>query len=257
LQLANLEKESKNLEETRTRIAKQYGPRIKALAILSEILEARTKALGGSSSTESTVLLQAWIPKAQVRAVAEDVSKATSGLASIFAEETKSPMKHSAEEAASVKDPEPPTLVKTPGWTRPLQSIVDNFGIPSYSETNPTPFMILTFPLIYGLMFGDIGEGLLFLAFGFFLLYLKRKKIKVFEIGQIFVNGAELVIMLGIGATIFGFVFGDIFGFEARQVIGINPVFSPTAGAFPTNPSVLPSTANLIIYMVFILFFGV
>src|SRR5437899_10995351 len=52
--------------------------------------------------------------------------------------------------SASVKDPEPPTLVKTPGWTRPLQSIVDNFGIPSYSETNPTPFMILTFPLIYG-----------------------------------------------------------------------------------------------------------
>src|SRR5207253_9443411 len=70
-------------------------------------------------------------------------------------------------------------------------------------------------------------------------------------------HGAELVIMLGIGATIFGFVFGDIFGFEARQVLGINPIFSPTAGAFPTNPSVLPSTANLIIYMVFILFFGV
>src|SRR5947209_14937761 len=89
LRLANLEKESKNLEETRTRIAKQYGPRIKALAILSEILEARTKALGGSSSTESTVLLQAWMPKTQVRAVAEDVSKATSGLASRFAEETK------------------------------------------------------------------------------------------------------------------------------------------------------------------------
>src|SRR5881296_665607 len=257
LQLANLEKESKNLEETRTRIAKQYGPRIKALAILSEILEARTKALGGTSSTESTVLLQAWIPKTQVRAVAEDVSKATSGLASIFAEETKSPLNHSAEEAASVKDPEPPTLVKTPGWTRPLQSIVDNFGIPSYSETNPTPFMILTFPLIYGLMFGDIGEGLLFLAFGFFLLYVKRRNIKVFEIGQIFVNGAELVIMLGIGATIFGFVFGDIFGFEASQVLGIPPLFAPTAGAFPTSPNVAPSTANLIIYMIFILFFGV
>src|SRR5207245_1880378 len=83
-----------------------------------------------------------------------------------------------------------------PGWTRPLQSIVDNFGIPSYSETNPTPFMILTFPLIYGLMFGDIGEGILFLAFGFFLLYLRRKKVKVFEIGQIFVNGAEFIYML-------------------------------------------------------------
>src|SRR3989449_11079342 len=255
LQLANLEKESKNLEETRTRIAKQYGPRIKALAILSEILEARTKALSGASTTEATVLLQPWIPEAKSREIAQEVSKASGGLANMFVE--KQNRNHSTEESAEAKNSEPPTLVKAPGWTQPLQSIVDNFGIPSYSETNPTPFMILTFPLIYGLMFGDIGEGLLFLAFGFFLLYLKRKKVKVFEIGQIFVNGAELVIMLGIGATIFGFVFGDIFGFEAREVLGINPIFSPTAGAFPTNPSVLPSTANLIVYMVFILFFGV
>ncbi|HYU55340.1 MAG TPA: V-type ATPase 116kDa subunit family protein [Candidatus Dormibacteraeota bacterium] len=247
LQLANLEKESKNLEETRARIAKEYAPRIKALAILSEILDARTKALGGSSSTESTVLFQAWIPKTQVESVAADLSKATSGLASIYAEDTKSRPHNSAEESASNKDLQPPTLVKTPGWTRPLQSIVDNFGIPSYSETNPTPFMILTFPLIYGLMFGDIGEGLLFLAFGFFLLYLKRKKVKVFEIGQIFVNGAELVIMLGIGVTIFGFVFGDFFGFETRAI------FSPIGGAFH-NP---PDISNLLLYMEFILFFGV
>jgi V/A-type H+-transporting ATPase subunit I len=257
LQLADIDKESKNLEETRVRLAKEYGPRIKALATLSEILEARTKALSGSSTTETTVLLQAWIPKRQSGEIAQEVSKVSGGLANVIVEETKSHVNHSTEESTQAKEADPPTLVKGPGWTRPLQSIVDNFGIPSYSETNPTPFMILTFPLIYGLMFGDIGEGILFLAFGFFLVYLKRKKVKVFEIGQIFVNGAELIIMLGIGATIFGFVFGDIFGFETRSVLGINPIFSPTAGAFPTSASVVPSTANLIVYMIFILFFGV
>src|SRR5438876_2354938 len=98
LRLADLESESKNLEEKRARIAEEYGPRIKALGILSEILEARTKALEGSSSTESTVLFQAWIPKTQVKAVAEDLSKATNGLASIYAEETKSRLDHSSEE---------------------------------------------------------------------------------------------------------------------------------------------------------------
>jgi V/A-type H+-transporting ATPase subunit I len=252
LQLANIEIEAKSLEEKRARTAKEYGPRIKALATLSEILEARTRALGGSSTTESTILLQAWIPKAKTKEISEDVSKATGGLASTHLEETRSRTHHATEEPASAQDPEPPTLVKTPGWTRPLQSIVDNFGIPSYSETNPTPFMILTFPLIYGLMFGDIGEGLLFLAFGFFLLYLKRKKAKVFEIGQIFVNGAELVIMLGIGATIFGFVFGDFFGFDP-PIPGYHAIFSPTAGAFDK----IPNTTNLILYMEFVLFFGV
>ena len=257
LQLADIGRETETLEKKRAGLANEYGPRIKGLATLSEILEARTRALAGSSATEATVLLQAWIPKGKSGEIAQEVSKVSGGLANILVEQTKTRLNHSAEESTQTKESDPPTLVKGPGWTRPLQSIVDNFGIPSYSETNPTPFMILTFPLIYGLMFGDIGEGLLFLAFGFFLLYLKRKKVKVFEIGQIFVNGAELVIMLGIGATIFGFVFGDIFGFEARAVLGINPIFSPTAGAFPTSPSVVPSTANLIIYMIFILFFGV
>jgi V/A-type H+/Na+-transporting ATPase subunit I len=252
LRLTDLESESKNLEEKRATIAKEYGPRIKSLATLSEILDARTRALEGSSSTESTVLLRAWIPETQAKTIAEDVWKTTGGLASIFVEEKTRSAHHSAEEPAPAKDAQPPTLVKSPGWTRPLQSIVDNFGIPSYSETNPTPFMILTFPLIYGLMFGDIGEGLLFLAFGFFLLYLKRKKIKVFEIGQIFVNGAELVIMLGIGATIFGFIFGDFFGFDP-PIPGYHAIFSPTAGAFDK----IPNTTNLILYMEFVLFFGV
>ncbi len=252
LQLANIEKESENLEEKRANLAKESGPRIKALATLSEILEARTKAVSGSSTTESTVLLQAWIPASKTSEIAEEVSMASGGLANVLVEAKRTRMKHSTEESTQAKDTDPPTLVKGPGWTRPLQSIVDNFGIPSYSETNPTPFMILTFPLIYGLMFGDIGEGLLFLAFGFFLLYLKRKKIKVFEIGQIFVNGAELVIMLGIGATIFGFVFGDFFGFDP-PIPGYHAIFSPTAGAFDK----IPNTTNLILYMEFVLFFGV
>src|SRR3989442_13683482 len=50
LQLANLETESKNLEETRTRIAREQGSRIKALGTLSEILDSRTKALSGAST---------------------------------------------------------------------------------------------------------------------------------------------------------------------------------------------------------------
>src|SRR5207245_10099401 len=67
----------------------------------------------------------------------------------------------------------PPTLVRVPGWTKPLQSVIDNFGIPSYRETNPLVFMILTFPLIYGLMFGDFGEGPLFFALVLCVLWLR------------------------------------------------------------------------------------
>jgi len=255
--LGEIEGSSKELEHQRESLAKEYGPRIKTLTILSEIFDARTKAVAGSSTTESSTLLQAWVPKNEVQTLVEGASKACSGLVSVQLEVANNPAHNGDASTQEQKGVDPPTLVKVPGWTRPLQSVIDNFGIPSYGETNPLPFMILTFPLIYGLMFGDIGEGLLFLAFGFFLLNLKRKKVKVFEIGQIFVNGAELVIMLGVGATIFGFVFGDVFGFESQAVLGIPPIFSPTAGAFATTPGSTSNISNLIIYMEFILFFGV
>ncbi len=147
----------------------------------------------------------------------------------------------------------PPTLVRVPGWSTPLQSVIDNFGIPSYNETNPLVFMILTFPLIYGLMFGDFGEGPLFLALGLFLLWLKKRKVKIFEIGQLFVNGAELIVMLGIGITIFGFLFGDFFGFESQVVFGLRPFFNPNEGAFAAPPDI----SHLLIYMSVILLFGV
>jgi V/A-type H+/Na+-transporting ATPase subunit I len=255
--LSDLESSLKDLDSKKNMLAKDEGPRIKSLTILSEILDARTKALAGSSATEATVLLQAWVPERNAKEVGEGLSKACGGLATMYIEDNTKNNHGSSDESHSSKSSEPPTSVSAPGWTKPLQGIIDNFGIPSYGETNPLPFMILTFPLIYGLMFGDIGEGVLFVAFGLFLLYLKRRKVKVFEIGQIFVNGAELVLMLGIGVTIFGFVFGDIFGFESSKILGIPALFTPTAGAFPTSPSIAPSTANLITYMIFILFFGV
>jgi V/A-type H+-transporting ATPase subunit I len=149
--------------------------------------------------------------------------------------------------------PEPPTLIQVPGWTRSLQSVIDNFGLPSYGETNPLPFMLFTFPVIFGLMMGDYGEGLVFLALGLVLLRLKRKKVKVFEIGQMFVNSAELMVMLGASMIIFGLIFGDFFGLESQKLFGFPSLFSPTEHAFD-NP---PNITNLLLFMEFVLLFGV
>jgi len=83
-------------------------------------------------------------------------------------------------------------------------------------------------------MFGDLGQGPLFILLGLFLWRLKKKKAQVSEILQILVNGAELFILLGIGITIFGFIFGDFFGFEPDFLLLREenhhrvPLFSPS-----------------------------
>jgi V/A-type H+/Na+-transporting ATPase subunit I len=256
--LAEIEDSSKKLESQREAMTKEYSPRLRTLENLSEILEARSKAVSNSSTTESTYMLKGWVAERSIPKLTEGASQACNGLVAVHAAdhdgEARTPHGESVENGVDAKQHEtPPTLVRVPGWTKPLQSVIDNFGIPSYHETNPLVFMILTFPLIYGLMFGDFGEGPLFLALGLFLLYLKRKKVKIFEIGQLFVNGAELIVMLGIGVTIFGFLFGDFFGFESQAVFGFKPFFNPNEGAFAANPDI----SHLLIYMSVILLFGV
>jgi V-type H+-transporting ATPase subunit a len=44
-----------------------------------------------------------------------------------------------------------------------FQQIVDTYGVPSYKEINPAIFTQVTFPFLFGVMFGDIGHGLLIL----------------------------------------------------------------------------------------------
>ncbi len=256
--MSEIDEETKKLDHQRELISKEHGPRLRTLENLAEVLEARSRVLSNSSNTESTYMLKGWVANDEIEKLNQGVAKACSGFVSVHIEKgEKDPEPDHVKKLENGLEGEqretPPTLVRVPGWTKPLQSVIDNFGIPSYGETNPLVFMILTFPLIYGLMFGDFGEGPLFLALGLFLLYLKRKKVKIFEIGQLFVNGAELIIMLGIGVTIFGFLFGDFFGFESQAVFGFRPFFNPNEGAFAATPDI----SHLLIYMSVILLFGV
>ena len=76
------------------------------------------------------------------------------------------------------------------------------YGLPAYNEMDPTWFVALTYSFIFGAMFGDVGQGLL-LFIGGFLLY-KFKHITL----------AGIISCAGVFSTIFGFMFGSVFGFE-------------------------------------------
>ncbi len=213
-----IEETEKQLADSRESLKGEFAPRVRALEFYAEILEARSTIHLGVREVE----------------VAHDSHGNTPG-----------------KDLEAREGEKPPTLVSSPNWTRPLQSLIDSFGIPSYDETNPLLFMILTFPLMYGLMFGDFGEGPLMLLLGLVLLRLKKKGKKVGDFVQPFVSGAELIVMLGAATTVFGLIFGDFFGFESKSVFGFAGLFSPTKGAIEGD------IANLQLFMVFILLFGV
>lgn len=96
---------------------------------------------------------------------------------------------------------QPPTKLKNNKFVRPFEYMVNMYGAPSYDEIDPTPFFAITYMLLYGLMFGDLGQGLVFLGLGFWL----SKKNETF--------GAILK-RIGISASIFGLMYGSFFGRE-------------------------------------------
>ena len=96
----------------------------------------------------------------------------------------------------------PPTRLKNPALIRPFEMFVRMYGLPNYNEFDPTLFVALTYSIIFGAMFGDVGQGLC-LALGGFLLYRFKKA-----------NLAAILSCCGIFSTLFGFLYGSLFGFE-------------------------------------------
>ena len=73
---------------------------------------------------------------------------------------------------------ERPTYIDVNEFTYPFQEIVNQYGVPNYHEINPGYFTIITFPFLFGIMFGDVGHGLILLVITLYLFNLANKKRK-------------------------------------------------------------------------------
>ncbi|MHA1192106.1 MAG: V-type ATP synthase subunit I [Promethearchaeota archaeon] len=104
-----------------------------------------------------------------------------------------------------------PTVMKNPFFIRPFEALTKMYGVPSYSEIDPTPFLAVTFPLLFGLMFGDIGHGMSLMIAGIFGGILFRKKEGMRNISWV-------IFYCGIGALLCGFLYGEFFG--SNEILG-------------------------------------
>ena len=117
-----------------------------------------------------------------------------------------------------VKDPsevpelECPTLLKNNWFAKPFEMFLGMYGVPKYTDFDPTGFMAFTYCLLFGIMFGDLGQGLVLFILG--LVFEKK--------GQIF----GIINRCGITSMIFGFLFGSVFGYEEL----LNPIHQSLFG---------------------------
>lgn len=96
----------------------------------------------------------------------------------------------------------PPTKLKNPKLFKPFEMFIRMYGLPAYGELDPTILIALTYSFLFGFMFGDVGQGLTLLIGGFLLYRFKKMEL------------AAIISCCGFFSTIFGFLFGSVFGFE-------------------------------------------
>jgi Archaeal/vacuolar-type H+-ATPase subunit I len=103
-------------------------------------------------------------------------------------------------EISSIK---PPTKLKNNRFVKPFEILVGMYGIPSYNEMDPTSFVAVSYMIMFGCMFGDIGQGFVFLLAGIMMSLKNRES-----------DFGGILSRLGISSMIFGALFGSVFGNE-------------------------------------------
>lgn len=106
----------------------------------------------------------------------------------------------------------PPTYIRTNEFTMPFQEIVNTYGTPSYGEVNPAFFTIITFPFLFGIMFGDILHGSILVGFSIFLCLGKDMIQKSKSIFVHLLRARYLFLLMGIFAVFCGVMYNDFAG---------------------------------------------
>merc|ERR1719343_278873 len=108
----------------------------------------------------------------------------------------------------SVPHKRPPTYIRKNEFTVMFQDLVDTYGLPRYGEANPMIFTIVTFPFLFGIMYGDIGHGFLLFLVGLGLVW-KGEDLR-YTFPAIY-TGRYIITMMGFFAIYAGFLYNDIF----------------------------------------------
>ncbi len=196
--LSKIEQESQKLKKSQEELKRKInmlaqqnkGFLIAAENFLTEQLE-KAEAPLKFAETQSSFLIKGWIPADDLHNSIEKLNKAGKG--NIYIQ--FGPAKN--------KD-KVPVKLKNPKLAKSFEFFLDLYSTPAYKEIDPTFFVFLTFPIFFGIMLGDIGYGLLSLAF-FWLLKKKMPKAR---------NFFNILMVASFVSILFGFLFGEFFGFE-------------------------------------------
>lgn len=155
------------------------------------LLDARQKF----PRTEAAVLITGWVPAGDVGTLEQSIGNITGGRYSL---QTILP--------DVSRDEHIPVLMRHSRLLRPFEMLISAYGLPSYQELEPTLFVALSYIVMFGMMFGDAGHGMVLAVCGLIAL-LSGKSRRTRDLGVLLLFGS-------LSSIIFGVVYGSYFGIE-------------------------------------------
>lgn len=208
-----LEQEARGVERDRGLVAERWAGDLQRAR---GGLEVNSRVVGlwrRVGQTERTRLLAGWIPRASSRHFSQEVAAATEGRSVLAV----------APPVAGVEgsDPAAPTALANPGPLRPFETLTRTYGLPDYWDLDPTPVAAFLFVLLFGAMFGDLGQGFVLLAVGVLLAQ------------GLLVGGqrdfGRILAACGFSAMGFGVLYGSVFAAEGViPSYWIRPIENPS-----------------------------
>jgi len=171
------------------------------LSMLSHIRRNRAiaDAMAHFGHRGRVYLIAGWVPKDRVQELRAAVEQVAEGRVTF---EENSPYMP-GERLYKV-----PTLLRNAAIFRPVEGLVRTYGTPGYREIDPTPLVAITFVLMFGMMFGDLGHGLVLTLLGALVASRAIPRLaKQASMGWI-------LVACGLSSSVFGILYGSLFGLE-------------------------------------------
>lgn len=190
IQLNDLEKEQDEIKKEKEVFKETYMQEILSLYYRYKIIEKIEIVESHMVMSKNFAMLSGFVPESKTALLKSKIEKISSDAIVMFNDSEDVP------EMFKI-----PTMLRNNTIIRPFEALVKMYSVPNYKELDPTPFFALTYLILFGMMFGDIGQGLVFVIAGTLLTS---------KIGSI----AKIVQRIGISSMIFGVFYGSIFGME-------------------------------------------
>jgi len=152
--------------------------------------------------SSKTVFFEAWVPGSLEKEAVESIKNASDGNFII------------SNELPDLDENVPILTKECPSYLQAFGKLECAYGRPSSGDIDPLRIFAITFPILFGIMFADVGQGAIFVIAGviFTLLRRKGKLAKGGDIIQYLLISGEMLIYIGFSAIFFGFIFGEFFG---------------------------------------------